>query len=87
MVTFRQWVKVNKEGMFIGATSGLIFTVYLASIGADLNFVMQQQSIVDNLIGSAMTLKDISLTKAGIIFMFLGTVIGGFIDSIYKPKK
>ena len=83
----KTWLKYNKEGMILGALGGLIFSIYLANTGVDLNVALQSTGIADNLLSSVLTVKDVAFTKFALIYIGLGAIIGGYIDSIYKPKK
>lgn len=85
-----KWLKVNKEGMIIGALVGLGVTIYMASAGMDLNMVAalgKKEGIVGHLMATGSSAKDIALTKVGTIYVMIGALIGGIMDSMFWPKK
>lgn len=84
-----QWLKVNKEGMIIGALVGLAYTIYLASTGADLNYIVaaHKTGFVDQIIGTSSCITETATTKVGLMFIFIGAFMGGMIDMMINPKK
>jgi len=84
-----QWIKYNKEGIMIGAMIGLVYSIYLAMNGTDLDMIMSlhKTGIVDQVIGSAQNVKDVALTKVGLMFIIIGGLLGGLIDHAIYPNK
>lgn len=81
-------LKRNKEGIFIGVLVGLGLTIYLSATGADLSFAgLGRTGIIDHIVGTSLSLKQLLLTKVGTALIIICATIGYIIDKIFKPGR
>lgn len=85
--TFMRELKVNKEGIIIGALTGFAATVWLKVQGASLTFALATPGPLDTTLSSVVGVANLATTKVGLTLIIVGALIGYFVDSKIAPNK
>jgi len=87
MVDWKLDLKRNKEGLIIGALTGLAVTLWLKLQGVDLSFAIATPGPLDNAIGAVSGVANLAISKVGLAFMGIFAAIGYVIDRMIDPNK
>ena len=85
--TLMRELRVNKEGILIGALAGLAATVWAKIQGASLTFAVADVGPLDGVIVGAVGLGNLATTKVGLSLIIIGALIGYLVDRSIAPNK